>query len=210
MKHLQNLTQCLNCQKPTHIKGSHLANIVFQSGQFERTWSVPKWSHLVWDHNQPLNSQCTSQCDQYRKTRACSDEAFSQAYRHTTHEAMPGSEKPGLAGNCPWPWQGGWNWMICKVPSNPSHSQIWGNLQPAPCPTSAWSLLSDFQCLHGQCPEITPIFNVSSWNFAAEIDCAMKIYNGKQYSIIQNLGTNILENKANPCPLILLLYIISH
>lgn len=58
-------------------------------------------------------------------------------------------------------------------------------------------MFSIFQCLHGQCPEITLIFNVSSYNFAAEIDCAMKIYNCKQYSIIQNLGTNILGNKAN-------------
>ena len=27
-------------------------------------------------------------------------------------------------GNCPCPWQGGWNLMIYKVPSNPNHSMI--------------------------------------------------------------------------------------
>ena len=28
------------------------------------------------------------------------------------------------SGRCPCPWQGRWNWMIFKVPSNPNHSMI--------------------------------------------------------------------------------------
>lgn len=26
------------------------------------------------------------------------------------------------SASCPWPWQGGWNWVIFRVPSNPNHS----------------------------------------------------------------------------------------
>ncbi|PKU40413.1 rna-directed dna polymerase from mobile element jockey-like [Limosa lapponica baueri] len=35
-----------------------------------------------------------------------------------------GFEKPAQSGRCPWSWQGGWNWMIFKVPSNSNHSMI--------------------------------------------------------------------------------------
>jgi len=28
------------------------------------------------------------------------------------------------SGRGPFPWQGGWNWMVFRVPSNPSHSVI--------------------------------------------------------------------------------------